>query len=134
MRDYTHSTAPNRRFPDLITSRLLKAALQNRRAPYSNTELAELAMHCTQQENSAQKVERRMRKSEAAIVLESRIGQRFEAIVTGATTEGTWVRLLSPPADGKLVSGGAGVRVGDKVHVKLLSTDVEHGFIDFARV
>ena len=132
VRDYTHSTAPNRRFPDLITSRLLKAALQNQRAPYSNTELAELAMHCTQQENAAQKVERRMRKSEAAIVLESRIGQRFDAIVTGASSEGTWVRLLAPPADGKVVSGAGGLQVGDKVHVKLLSTDVEHGFIDFA--
>ena len=134
VRDYTHSTAPNRRFPDLITSRLLKAALQNQRAPYSNTELAELAMHCTQQENAAQKVERRMRKSEAAIVLESRIGERFDAIVTGASSEGTWVRLLAPPADGKVVSGAGGLQVGDKVHVKLLSTDVEHGFIDFARV
>ena len=134
VRDYTHSTAPNRRFPDLITSRLLKAALQNQRAPYSNTELAELATHCTQQENAAQKVERRMRKSEAAIVLESRIGERFDAIVTGASSEGTWVRLLSPPADGKVVSGAGGLQVGDKVHVKLLSTDVEHGFIDFSRV
>ena len=134
VRDYTHSTAPNRRFPDLITSRLLKTALQNQRAPYSNTELAELAMHCTQQENAAQKVERRMRKSEAAIVLESRIGERFDAIVTGASSEGTWVRLLAPPADGKVVSGAGGLQVGDKVHVKLLSTDVEHGFIDFARV
>ena len=132
VRDYTHSTAPNRRFPDLITSRLLKTALQNQRAPYSNTELAELAMHCTQQENAAQKVERRMRKSEAAIVLESRIGERFDAIVTGASSEGTWVRLLAPPADGKVVSGAGGLQVGDKVHVKLLSTDVEHGFIDFA--
>ena len=132
VRDYTHSTAPNRRFPDLITSRLLKAALQNQRAPYSNTELAELAMHCTQQENAAQKVERRMRKSEAAIVLESRIGERFDAIVTGASSEGTWVRLLAPPADGKVVSGAGDLQVGDKVHVKLLSTDVEHGFIDFA--
>ena len=134
VRDYTHSTAPNRRFPDLITLRLLKAALQNQRAPYSNTELAELATHCTQQENAAQKVERRMRKSEAAIVLESRIGERFDAIVTGASSEGTWVRLLSPPADGKVVSGAGGLQVGDKVHVKLLSTDVEHGFIDFSRV
>ena len=134
VRDYTHSTAPNRRFPDLITARLLKSALQNQRAPYSNTELAELATHCTQQENAAQKVERRMRKSEAAIVLESRIGQRFDAIVTGASSEGTWVRLLSPPADGKVVSGSHGLQVGDKVHVKLLSTDVEHGFIDFSCV
>ena len=134
VRDYTHSTAPNRRFPDLITARLLKAALRKQRAPYSNTELAELALHCTRQENAAQKVERRMRKSEAAIVLESRIGQRFDAIVTGASIEGTWVRLLAPPADGKLVSGAGGLRVGDKVHVKLLSTDVEHGFIDFSRV
>jgi len=131
VRDYTHSTAPNRRFPDLITSRLLKAVLANKPAPYSNAELGELALHCTRQENSAQKVERRMRKSEAALLLESHVGQRYDAIVTGSTTDGIWVRIFTPPADGKLVSGADGLKVGDKVHVKLVSTNVERGFIDF---
>lgn len=131
VRDYTHSTAPNRRFPDLITSRLLKAALLDKPPPYSNAELGELAAHCTQQEDAAQKVERRMRKSEAALLLESRIGQRFDAIVTGSTTDGIWVRIFSPPADGKLVRGATSLKVGDKLHVKLVATNVERGFIDF---
>ncbi len=131
VRDYTHSTAPNRRFPDLITSRLLKAALSNQPQPYSNTELADLALHCTHQEDAAQKVERRMRKSEAALMLEARVGQHFDAIVTGNTTDGIWVRIFSPPAEGKLVRGTTSLQVGDKVRVKLLATDVERGFIDF---
>jgi exoribonuclease-2 len=131
VRDYTHSTAPNRRFPDLITSRLLKAALAEQPPPYSNTELGELAQHCTKQEDAAQKVERRMRKSEAALLLESRVGQRFDAIVTGVSTDGIWVRVFSPPAEGKLVSGADGLKVGDNVHVKLVATNVERGFIDF---
>ncbi|MDP3654723.1 MAG: RNB domain-containing ribonuclease [Rhodoferax sp.] len=134
VRDYTHSTAPNRRYPDLITSRLVKAALQGQAAPYSNAELGALALHCTRQENSAQKVERRMRKSEAALVLESRLGQHFDALVTGCTDRGIWVRIFAPPADGKLVAGDGHLKVGDKVRVKLLSTDVERGFIDFALV
>ena len=129
--DYTHSTAPNRRFPDLITTRLLKAALADQPPPYSSAELDALAVHCTRQEDAAQKVERRMRKSEAALLLESRIGQRFDAIVTGSAADGVWVRLLTPPAEGKLVSGTNGLKVGDKVRVKLVSTSVEHGFIDF---
>src|SRR5450830_193540 len=132
--DYTHSTAPNRRFPDLITSRLIKAALADKPPPYSNTELGELAQHCTQQEDAAQKVERQMRKSEAALVLESRVGQRFDAIVTGSSTASVWVRIFSPPAEGKLVSGANGLKVGDKVHVKLVATNVERGFIDFVTV
>jgi exoribonuclease-2 len=134
VRDYTHSTAPNRRFPDLITSRLLKASLAGKPPPYSNGELGELAMHCTRQEDSAQKVERRMRKSEAALVLESHVGQRYDAIVTGSTTAGIWVRIFSPPADGKLMSGTDNLKVGDKVRVKLVSTNVERGFIDFVKV
>jgi exoribonuclease-2 len=129
--DYTHSTAPNRRFPDLITLRLLKAVLAHAPAPYSTAELALLAEHCTQQEDAAQKVERRMRKSEAALVLESRIGQRFDALVTGSAAQGVWVRIFSPPAEGKLVCGGTLFQVGDKVRVKLVSANVEHGFIDF---
>ena len=131
VRDYTHSTAPNRRFPDLITSRLLKAALAAKPPPYSNAELGALALHCTRQEDAAQKVERQMRKSEAALLLESHVGQRYDALVTGATADGVWVRLFSPPAEGKLVSGAAGLKVGDKVHVKLVATNVERGFIDF---
>lgn len=132
VRDYTHSTAPNRRYPDLITLRLLKAALLNKKSPYSNTELNALAAHCTQQEDAAQKVERRMRKSEAALLLETRIGQHFEAIVTGSASDGVWVRVFSPPAEGKLVNGvSAPHKVGDQVRVKLVSANVERGFIDF---
>ena len=131
VRDYTHSTAPNRRFPDLITSRMLKAALANEPPPYSNSELGALAMHCTAQEDAAQKVERRMRKSEAALLLESRIGQYFDAIVTGSSTYGVWVRIFSPPVEGKLVNLRTEVAVGDKVRVKLIFTNVERGFIDF---
>lgn len=131
MRDYTHSTAPNRRFPDLITSRLLKAALADQPPPYSNTELADLALHCTRQEDAAQKVERRMRKSEAALLLESHVGQQFDALVTGSTTDGIWVRIFAPPAEGKLVRGQTSLKVGDKIRVKLVTTDVERGFIDF---
>ncbi len=129
--DYTHSTAPNRRFPDLITARLLKAALAHQPAPYSSAELDALATHCTRQEDAAQKVERQMRKSEAALLLESRIGQRFDAIVTGNAADGMWVRLLNPPAEGKLLRGLSALKVGDKVRVKLLATNVERGFIDF---
>ena len=133
VRDYTHSTAPNRRYPDLITLRLLKAALSGQPQPYSNAELAELAQHCTRQEDAAQKVERQLRKSEAALLLERRLGERFDALVTGAGPEGTWVRILTPPAEGKLVGGHAGLRVGDALRVKLVATDVERGFIDFER-
>lgn len=130
-RNYTHSTAPNRRFPDLITTRLLKAALSRSPSPYSNAELSALALHCTEQEDQAQKVERRMRKSEVALLLESRIGQRFDAIVTGSSAGSTWVRTFTPPAEGKLVSGLAEPKIGQQLHVKLVVADVERGFIDF---
>ena len=130
---YTHSTAPNRRFPDLITQRLLKAALAGTPVPYSQEELSNLASYCTAKENDAEKVERQIRKSAAALLLESRIGQRFDAIVTGRSEQGTWVRLLNPPVEGKLVSGFTGLDVGDPVHVELTSTNVERGYIDFAR-
>jgi exoribonuclease II len=131
VRDYTHSTAPNRRYPDLITSRMLKAALAKQKSPYSNSELGALATHCTEQEDAAQKVERRMRKSEAALVLESRIGQYFDGVITGSSSYGVWVRIFSPPVEGKLVNLRTEVAVGDKVRVKLVSTNVERGFIDF---
>jgi exoribonuclease II len=131
VRDYTHSTAPNRRYPDLITSRMLKAALAKEKSPYSSAELGALAMHCTAQEDAAQKVERRLRKSEAALLLEARIGQYFDGVVTGSSSYGVWVRIFSPPVEGKLVNLRAQVNVGDKVRVKLISTNVERGFIDF---
>jgi exoribonuclease-2 len=130
-RDYIHSTAPNRRFPDLITERLLKALLADAPAPYSNAELGALASHCTQQEDNAKKVERQVRKSEAALVLESRIGQRFDGIITGSSSKGTWVRIFAPPAEGKLVGSDSSLKVGQKLRVRLTSVNVERGFIDF---
>ena len=125
------STAPNRRFPDLITLRLLKAVLAGTPAPYSNAELGALATHCTAQEDQAQKVERQVRKSEAALVLAPRIGASFDAIVTGNASDGSWVRIFAPPAEGKLVHRGARLKVGQKLRVRLVSTNVERGFIDF---
>jgi exoribonuclease-2 len=133
VRDYTHSTAPNRRFPDLITQRLLKAAMTGEPVPYSNDELTGLAQHCTEKEDDANKVERLVRKSAAALLLESSIGRRFDAIVTGASEKGTWVRLFHPPVEGKLLQGFEGLDVGDRVRVELTGTDVERGFIDFSR-
>ena len=133
VRDYTHSTAPNRRFPDLLTQRLVKAALADRPPPYPNDELAALAQHCTVAEDAAAKVERQVRKSAAALLLQARIGQTFEAFVTGASIKGTWVRVLSPPVEGRVVRGFEGLDVGDRVTVKLEHTDVERGFIDFSR-
>ncbi|MBY0507742.1 MAG: RNB domain-containing ribonuclease [Bryobacteraceae bacterium] len=133
VRDYVHSTAPNRRFPDLITHRLLKAALATNRSLYSDEELEQLALHCTKQEDAADKVERQMRQSVAALLLSSQVGERFEAIVTGAASKGTWVRILDPPAEGRLIQGAKGLDVGDRLRVRLASTDVERGFIDFER-
>jgi exoribonuclease II len=134
VRDYTHSTAPNRRFPDLITLRMLKAILSGTEAPYSLGELQALAQHCTQQEDAAQKVERRMRKSEAALLLESHVGQSYDALVTGHSMRDTWVRIFNPPAEGRLAAGVAELEVGQQIRVKLVSTDVERGFIDFVLV
>jgi exoribonuclease II len=134
VRDYTHSTAPNRRFPDLITQRLLKAALAGQPTPYPAAELESLAAHCTEQEDDADKVERQVRKSAAALLLEQRIGQAFDAVVTGASDKGTWARIFDPPAEGKIVHGFDGLQVGDRLRVKLISTDVEKGFIDFVRI
>ncbi len=134
VKGYTHSTAPNRRFPDLITQRMIKAALAGAPTPYHPEELKYLAGHCTEKEDDAEKVERRLRKSAAALLLESRIGQRFDAIVTGASDRSTWVRLFEPPVEGRLVTGVSGLDVGDRVRVELESTNVERGFIDFVRV
>lgn len=134
VKDYSHSTAPNRRFPDLITQRLLKAAMAGKPVPYTKSELDELARHCTQAEDAANKVERQVEKSAAALLLEPRIGDRFNSIVTGASLKGTWVRLLEIPVEGKLVQGFAGVDVGDRFSVQLISVDVNNGFIDFKKV
>jgi exoribonuclease R len=133
VQDYTHATAPNRRFPDLVTQRLLKAALAGQAAPYDANELDALARHCTEQEDNASKVERQVRKSMLALLLQPRIGQVFDGLVTGAADKGTWVRIRHPAAEGKLVRGFDGLDVGDRVRVTLISTDVERGFIDFAR-
>jgi exoribonuclease-2 len=131
--DYTHSTAPNRRFPDLITQRLIKAALTRHASPYTDADLQELAAHCTAQEHNAAKVERAVNKSAAASLLATRIGAKFDAIVTGASDKGTWVRISSPTTEGKVVQGFEGLDVGDRLRVVLLHTDVARGFIDFAR-
>jgi VacB/RNase II family 3'-5' exoribonuclease len=133
VRGYSHSTAPNRRFPDLIMQRLLKAALAGAEIPYSRTELTSLAAHCTAQENAAKKVERQVRKSAAAVFLSGRIGETFDALVTGASEKGTWVRLLQPPAEGKLLDAQRGIDVGDQIRVRLDHLNVERGFIDFVR-
>jgi VacB/RNase II family 3'-5' exoribonuclease len=133
VRDYAHSTAPNRRFPDLMTQRLLKAALSGSSSPYARDELEELAHHCTEKEDDANKVERQVGKSAAAMLLESRIGERFDAIVTGASEKGTWVRIFHPPVEGRLVHGHEGADVGHRLRVQLVSTDVERGYIDFRR-
>jgi len=134
VKDYGHSTAPNRRYPDLLTQRLLKAALDGKPVPYSKDELDALAAHCTQAEDAAQKVERRVEKSADALLLESRIGEQFDSIVTGASDKGTWVRLLNVPVEGKLVQGFEGLDVGDRTRVQLVATDVQRGFVDFKRV
>lgn len=134
VQDYAHSTAPNRRYPDLITQRLLKAALAGRAVPYSYAELDALAKHFTEEEDAAKKVERQVGKSAAALLLESRIGEQFDAIVTGASEKGTWARLLTIPVEGRVVRGFEGVDVGDRIHVQLVAVDVERGYIDFRKV
>jgi len=133
VKDYAHSTAPNRRYSDLITQRLLKAALACRGAPYTYAELTALAQQLTTEEDAANKVERQVAKSAAALLLEARVGEQFDAIVTGAADKGTWVRLLTVPVEGKLIHGFEGLDVGDRLRVQLTSTNVERGFIDFTR-
>jgi exoribonuclease-2 len=133
VRDYAHSTAPNRRFPDLVTHRLVKAALSNTQAPYDLTELTEIAAHCTLQEGNVAKVERQVSKSAATLLLEGRVGQSFEGVITGAADKGTWVRIFDPPVEGRMVRGFQSLRVGDKVHVTLVHTDFDRGYLDFER-
>jgi VacB/RNase II family 3'-5' exoribonuclease len=129
--DYTHATAPNRRYPDLITQRLLKAVLSGARAPYDEAQLRTLAAHCTEQQDNADKVERQVAKSAAALLLQPRVGEQFDAIVTGASAKGTWVRISHPTTEGRVIRGFEGLDVGDTVRVQLTHSDVQRGFIDF---
>ncbi|MEO8259035.1 MAG: RNB domain-containing ribonuclease [Acidobacteriota bacterium] len=133
VKDYTHSTAPNRRYPDLVTQRLIKAAIAGRPSPYSLPDLEAVAARCTRQEDAANKVERQVRKAAAAMVIAPRVGERFDAVVTGASGKGTWVRVLTPPVEGRVVRGEAGLDVGDEVRVQLSHVDIDKGFIDFVR-
>jgi exoribonuclease-2 len=132
--DYTHATAPNRRYADLTTQRLLLAASARLPAPYSQSELSLIAARCTEREDTARKVERLMRKVMAASLLNRRVGEVFDAVVTGAAPKGTYVRLMGFPAEGRVVRGWSGIDVGDKLRVRLIMVDVEKGFIDFERV
>jgi len=132
--DYTHSTAPNRRYPDLITQRLIRAALARQPVPYPRDVLAALAALCTVKQDAAQKVERLMRKAAAACLLSDRIGQEFDGLVTGVSTKGTWARIFDPPVEGRVEQGAQGLDVGDRVRLKLVHTNPERGFIDFARL
>ncbi len=134
MNDYAHSTAPNRRFPDLVTQRLLKAALAGEPPPYSVETLAEIARHCTVQEDNASRVERQVLKAAAAWLLQGRIGETFDAIVTGAAPKGTFARIPRPLLEGRVVRGFEGLDVGDKLRVKLVAVDAAQSFIDFERV
>jgi VacB/RNase II family 3'-5' exoribonuclease len=133
VQDYTHSTAPNRRYADLVTQRLLKAMIAGRSSPYSDDELAQVAAQCTRMEDAERKVSREMQKRIAAVAMSGRIGQAFDAIVTGVTEHGSFVRTISPHVEGMLVRGQQGIDVGDRIHVTLVRTDPAHGFIDFAR-
>jgi len=134
VQDYTHATAPNRRYADLIIQRLLKALLEHQPSPYSGDELSAIAARCTERDKAAKKVERRMRKYAAVALMRKRLGQVFDAIVTGASQKGTYVRLIAPPVEGRVVRGEAGMDVGDHERVRLIGVDDERGFIDFARV
>ena len=133
VQDYTHSTAPNRRFADIVTQRLIKGMLAGQSNPYSDDELTAIASNCTQKEDAARKVEREMAKRLAAVAMQHRIGEVFDALVTGVTPHGTFVRVLQPHIEGLLAQGEQGLDVGDKVRAKLIRTDPQHGYIDFAR-
>ncbi len=133
VKDYAHSTAPNRRYPDLVVHRLVKAALAGRTVPYGRDELDGLGRHCTEREDAVNKVERQVGKSAAALLLEKRVGDVFDALVTGAAEKGTWVRVSDPPVEGRLVRGKEGADVGDTLRVRLTAVDVERGYLDFER-
>ncbi len=134
VRDYAHSTALNRRYPDLVLQRLLKAAIRGEASPYDKRELQWLAEHCTKQENAADKVERQVRKCVSALLICDRVGDYFDGIVTGASHKGTWARVFRPPVEGKVLHGWEDLDVGDKVRLKLIGVDIPRGFIDFVRV
>jgi exoribonuclease-2 len=133
VQDYTHSTAPNRRFPDVVTQRLIKASLDGKPGPYTDNDLAAIALNCTQKGDAARKVEREMSKRLSAITVSNRIGETFDAMVTGTTPKGTFVRVVQPHMEGLLTQGAQGLDVGDKLRAKLVRTDVQHGFIDFVK-
>jgi exoribonuclease-2 len=133
VQDYTHSTAPNRRFPDVVTQRLIKASLDGKPGPYSDNDLAAIASNCTEKGDAARKVEREMSKRLAAMAMSHRVGETFDAMVTGTTPKGTFVRVFQPHMEGLLAQGAQGLHVGDKLRAKLVRTDVQRGFIDFAR-
>ncbi len=133
MQDYTHSTAPNRRFADVVTQRLIKAWLDKQPGPYSDEDLTAIAANCTQKEDAARKVEREMTKRLSAAAMCHRIGETFDAMVTGVTPKGTFVRVLQPHIEGLLAQGQQGLQVGDKLRVKLTRTDVQRGYIDFVK-
>ena len=133
VQDYTHSTAPNRRFADVVTQRLIKAKLAKRPGPYSDAELNGIAQNCTLKENAARKVEREMSKRIAAVAMSHRIGEAFDAIVTGVNQHGTFVRIFEPHVEGMLQHGRNGLDVGDRLRVKLVRTDAQRGYIDFDR-
>jgi exoribonuclease II len=133
VQDYTHSTAPNRRFADLVTQRLIKASLENRQSDYSDDELGAIARNCTEKENAARKVEREMSKRISAMVMSGRVGETFDAMVTGVNEHGTFVRVLQPHIEGLLERGQQGLDVGDRIRATLLRTDIERGYIDFER-
>ena len=133
-RDYTHSTAPNRRFPDLVTQRVLHAMMTNQPPPYSDVELTAIAQHCNDADKALRKIERDMQKRVAAVAMSSRIGQVFPGVVTGSSDKGVYVRVIRPPFEGRVVTGGDGLDVGDRVNVKLIHTDPARAFIDFAKV
>ena len=134
VKDYTHSTAPNRRYPDLITQRLLKSAVSGKPVPYTMEQLGQIAAHCTMKEDDVKKVERQVEKSANAILMKSSIGEVFEAIVSGASPKGTWIRLIHPHVEGKLVDGFKGLKVGYKLNARLTNVNVESGYIDFEKV
>jgi exoribonuclease-2 len=132
--DYTHATAPNRRYVDIINQRLLKSIVGREKCPYTREELAGQSAYLTDREKASKKVKRFMRKAAAAILLQDRLGESFDALVTGASEKGTYVRLIRPPAEGRVMRGEQGLKVGQKIHVRLLKTDAYNGFIDFERV
>jgi exoribonuclease-2 len=132
--DYTHSTAPNRRYADVIIQRLVKCAIQRNSCPYTREQLSDLAARCTERDKFAKKVERFMRKAEAAVLLSGRLNETFDAIVTGASAKGYYARIIAPPAEGRIMRGGDGLRVGQKIRIRLVHMDPYKGFIDFERV